>query len=287
VSAISLFAAGNGCANVALINDVIYHEWGHGLDNFTGVNVGITDGAFSEAIGDIISAYLTGSPVTAPGFLLNDPTGIRKLDNQKKYPADLQNEVHADGEIVGGAFWRMRQAMISRYGANGGAVKAEGLFFRHLLSTDSYLQSYQSVLRLDDNDGNPMTKSPNHCLINASFAAHGLATNENCQDDATPSSVPVDVSASIGILSSNDQGITLMASSEKGKKISYCFGSKEVCLAQEALQVPMSVEGIQDQKVIFVTKDPINLKPLATVTLIVKGADDKPIGTKSFKLSLK
>ena len=287
-SAISLFAAGNGCANVALINDVTYHEWGHGLDNFTGVNVGITDGAFSEAIGDIVAAYLTGSPVTAPGFLVNDPTGIRNLDNQKIYPGSLQNEVHADGEIVGAAFWHMRQNLIARYGANAGAVKAENLFMRHLLTTDSYLQSYQSVIRLDDNDGNPMTKSPNHCLINASFAMHGLATAENCQDDATPSAVPVDMTAAIAVSKNTETGIILMASTEKGRKMAICFESKETCLAQSNLQADLVTEGSLDQKVIFVTKDPLpSLKPLSTVTLIIKGSDNKPVGTRSFKLSLK
>lgn len=288
LSSISLFAAGNGCANVALVNDVVYHEWGHGLDNFTGVNVGITDGAFSEAIGDIVAAYLTGSPVTAPGFLLNDATGIRNLDNQKKYPGSLQNEVHADGEIIGGAFWRLRQGMISRYGAKSGAAKAEYLFARHLLSTDSYLQSYQSVLRLDDVDGNPMTKSPNHCLINKTFAFHGLATDENCEDDATPFPVPIDNTAAVAVYRTTDQGVLLMASTEKGKKVSLCLGTKETCVAQPNIHVDLVPEGVLDKKNIFLTKDPLaSLKPLTTVTLIVKGPDDKPIGIRSFKLSLK
>lgn len=287
-SAISLFAAGNGCANVALVNDVVYHEWGHGLDNFTGVNVGITDGAFSEAIGDIIAAYLTGSPVTAPGFLLNDATGIRNLDNQKKYPGNLQNEVHADGEIIGGAFWRLRQGLVSRFGPKSGAAKAEFLFARHLLSTDSYLQSYQSVLRLDDVDGNPMTKSPNHCLINTAFAFHGLATDENCQDDATPFPIPVDNTAAIAVYRTTEQGVLLMASSEKGKKLALCLDTKEICIAQPKSHMDLVPEGSLDQKTIFVTKDPIPaLKALSYATLIVKGPDDKPIGIRSFKLSLK
>ena len=41
---------------MALVIDVIYHEWGHGLDDFTGPGSrfggGMTDSAFSEAIGD-------------------------------------------------------------------------------------------------------------------------------------------------------------------------------------------------------------------------------------------
>ena len=48
---LSIFYSGNDrCANTGLIADVIYHEWGHGLDANTG---GIHDGAFSEGLGTL------------------------------------------------------------------------------------------------------------------------------------------------------------------------------------------------------------------------------------------
>ncbi len=41
---LNLYSAAGGCANMAEVNDVIYHEWGHGLDDYTGRRGGITDG---------------------------------------------------------------------------------------------------------------------------------------------------------------------------------------------------------------------------------------------------
>jgi hypothetical protein len=47
---------------MALVKDVIYHEGGHGLDDFTGPGSrfggGMTDSAFSEAIGDIVTMLI-------------------------------------------------------------------------------------------------------------------------------------------------------------------------------------------------------------------------------------
>jgi hypothetical protein len=283
VSAISLFAAGNGCANVAQINDVIYHEWGHGLDNFTGKTRGITDGAFSEGIGDIISAYRTGSSVLAPGFLVNDATGIRNLDNNTKYPDD-QGEVHAEGQIIGGAFWDMRKALIERHGQVAGAEKAETIFFRHLLTTDAYLDSYQAALRLDDDDGNPATPSPNQCLINAAFTKHGLADNENCQDKQREAPLSTDLSISVGIAKADEAGFLLMASSEKAVQMSICFDTKEACLLSGKQDATMEREGSLNGKTTFLTGQLIKIKPLQTLTFIGRDAKGKPVGARMVRL---
>ena len=286
VSAISLFAAGNGCANVAQINDVIYHEWGHGLDNFTGKTRGITDGAFSEGIGDIVSAYLTGSNVLAPGFLLNDATGIRNLDNNAKYP-DNQGEVHDEGQIIGGAFWDLRKALIERYGPVAGAEKAEMIFFRHLLTTDSYLESYQAALRLDDDDGNPATRSSNHCLINSAFARHGLADNENCQDTAKDNSLPLDSTLYAGIAKSEEAGVLLMASSEKASKMTICFDTREACLVSGKQEVNMEREGTLNGKTTFLSTQIIRIKPLQTMTFIGRDPKGKIVGARMVRLVTK
>jgi hypothetical protein len=286
VSAISLYAAGNGCANVAQVNDVIYHEWGHGLDNFTGKTPGITDGAFSEGIGDIVSGFKTNSNILAPGFLVNDATGIRNLDNTTKYP-DNQGEVHAEGQIIGGAFWDMRKDLIERYGPVAGAAKAETIFFRHLLTTDTYLDSYQAAVRLDDDDGNPATPSPNYCLINAAFAKHGLAQNENCQDKKREDSVPIDETIAVGIAKSDDAGILLMAASAKAAQMSICLDTKEICFSAVKPSSPLEREGILNGKTTFLTGKPIKLKALQTVTLISRDSRGKPIGARMIRLVTK
>ena len=80
---INFYSGSNQCANTALISDVIYHEWGHGLDANTG---GIQDGAFSEGIGDIMSLIMTRSNILGIGFRVADRSPVRDLEPDKSYP---------------------------------------------------------------------------------------------------------------------------------------------------------------------------------------------------------
>jgi hypothetical protein len=277
---ISMFMAGNGCENTALINDIIYHEWGHGLDNFTGTNGGITDGAFSEGIGDIISGFYTGDPNLAPGFFSGNATGIRNLKNTRRFPTD-QGEVHLEGQIIGGAFWDLREALIKRFGAVKGAYQAESLFFNHLLTTDSYRDSYTAVLRLDDNDGNPATKSPNHCLINAAFAAHGLATAENCTDSpASDTYQPGDLV--LTLVPAADTAF--LASGQGAHYMLICFDGKLTCITGKRRDMALTRDGTIGELMIFSgsTNRPLNAK--TEVTLIAEDEYGKVISARTFRL---
>ncbi|RZI55039.1 MAG: hypothetical protein EOP14_07440, partial [Pseudomonas sp.] len=120
---------GKTCANTALISDVVYHEWGHAMDDFLGpVNrtnssTGITDGAYSEGIGDILSSYMARAPNLGVGLTLNDKTELRNLQNTRKHPPAnaRESEVHEAGLIIGGAFWDMFTLLSSLHGAEQGA----------------------------------------------------------------------------------------------------------------------------------------------------------------------
>lgn len=184
-NSLNFFVANQPCGNFAQLNDVIYHEWGHALDNAVGPSKGITDGAFSEGLSDVVSGYFTGDPRVAPGFTTNNITGgLRNLQNSARLSDGNLRGVHAQGTVIGGAFWDLRQSLEARYGASGIAL-AEKLFFQHLLITDQMVQSYTSVLRLDDDDGDLTNGTPNICLINAAFARHELTSPRGCQDQPT------------------------------------------------------------------------------------------------------
>lgn len=239
---ITLFSKGNGCANMALVNDVIYHEWGHGLDQYTGRNGGITDGAFSEGIGDILAMLMTGSSNMGEGFFTSRKEGIRDLKNTKRYPRD-RGESHSEGEIIGGAFWDMRESLIKRYGENRGSDKSAELFVRHLLTTDKYTDSLKTLLALDDDDQNPTTPSPNACLIKAAFANHGLASEEQCEDPiAKTSSIAIDINMYLGI---SDSGSVVASTKNKNvKKIALCEGSAKKCKSKKVSEMKiLEIEG--------------------------------------------
>ncbi len=275
---IRLYGSGGGCGAMAVVNDVIYHEWGHGYDYHTGRSGGISDGAFSEGIGDIISAYMTKSPNMGPGFKDDSETGIRNLDNNRRYPDD-QGGVHFEGTIIGGTFWDLHVMLVARYGEARGSYLANHYFYRHLLSTDSYRESYKTVLALDDNDGNASTKSPNHCLINEAFAKHGLAEAENCQDE-------------IAKIGTADQNIffalvddKLAVSAQSAEEVIVCVGDAPECLAHEKSDVTLVLDGQKNGRRIFLSTEKYSAKVQTVLTAITKNSRGEVIGFRSIKIA--
>jgi hypothetical protein len=158
------------CNNTGEIADVVYHEWGHGLDDNTG---GIRDGAFSEAIGDITSLLITNSPEVGPYFIA-DGSPVRNLDGEYQYPpADDAREVHVEGLIFGSTWYHLTQDLISKYGEDVGRDTAARYFLKLVYTANKYTDAYQATLDIDSNRGE---NGPNFCLINGAFARHGLAT---------------------------------------------------------------------------------------------------------------
>lgn len=161
------------CNNTGEIADVVYHEWGHGLDDNTG---GIDDGAFSEAIGDITSMLITNSPEVGPYFI-SDGSPVRNLDDEYQYPPkDNEREVHVEGLIFGSTWYHLTQALIEKYRADVGRDTSARLFLKLLYTASRYTDAYEALQDIDSTRG---AKGPNYCLINTAFARHGLATADS------------------------------------------------------------------------------------------------------------
>lgn len=193
-STINFYSGGGGCANTGLIADVVYHEWGHGLDDNTG---GIEDGAFSEGFGDIMSLAETGSNVLGVGFRL-DGSPVRDLEPNKVYPRDANTEVHSEGLIIGSTFYDLFKLLRETYGEEAARAKLRRLALKVILTASRYTDVYEALLVIDDDNGNLNDKTPNYCAINKSFAEHGLATADQACDLATVDEFEVDDSAGNG-----------------------------------------------------------------------------------------
>lgn len=175
---INLYSGDNRCGNTGLIADVIYHEWGHGLDAKTG---GIDDGAFSEGFGDIMSLIITRSNLLGIGFRLPDKTPVRDLAPKRVYPKD-RGEVHKEGLIIGSTFWDLFKAFSARYDEDTAADILANYAFKMILTARTYLDVYDALLVIDDDDQNLDNGTPNLCLLNQVFADHGLTeVNLDCQ----------------------------------------------------------------------------------------------------------
>ena len=167
-----------GCANTGLIADVIYHEWGHGLDANTG---GIVDGAFSEGFSDIVSMLMTRSHIVGPDFLLSG-RAVRDLEPDKVHPRDVSGSVHATGLIIGSTFWNLFKAFKESYSEDEAIEILRRYTFQMIFTAERYVDVYDALLVIDDDDADLSNGTPNLCLLNAIFNRHGLATmNGECQ----------------------------------------------------------------------------------------------------------
>jgi hypothetical protein len=184
--AVNFFQAGNrslpngktvGCSNTGEIADVVYHEWGHGLHQNTG---GIRDRAFSEGIGDTVAQLITGSADVGPGFF-SDGRPVRNLDGNYMYPPkENEREVHKEGLIFGSTYYHLTQALVEKYGNEVGRATARQWFLKMLYTASQYTDSYEAILALDtDPSVAEDVRGPNFCLINSTFARHGLATKDS------------------------------------------------------------------------------------------------------------
>ena len=197
-NSINFYAEGssNGivCNATAKIPDVVFHEYGHAINsdryNGSGWGGGMQNGGLNEGFADVWALSLTTSPVLGYGFYLNDPTGyVRRYDqNRKVYPQDLVGEVHADGEIIAGAFWdlylnfgNMSQMLdLFKYTYDSGVDAPDG--DEGALYTDILLE----VLYADDNDGNLSNGTPNDLYIVDAFALHGITLLSNAEVSHNP-----------------------------------------------------------------------------------------------------
>lgn len=174
-TSVNFFSSGGGCANTALISDVMYHEWGHGLHANTG---GIKDGAFSEGFGDINALIHTHDPVLGRGFKINKDEGIRDMSVPKVYPKDIKNEVHADGLIIASTFYDLFKALEKIYGVDSATDLISKYAYKGIYTAVKYNDMYKVTLTIDDNDTDPANGTPNLCMINKAFTDHGLATKD-------------------------------------------------------------------------------------------------------------
>lgn len=208
---INFYAAGNGCPSTVQINDVVYHEFGHGINehfyDYLGGN--FNNGALHEGYADVWALTLTKEPVLGKGFEGAANTFVRRYDTGRKvYPKDIVGESHADGEIIAGAWWdtylNLNQDMEytidlfvnSQLNTPMAPDGAEGQLF-----TDILLEA----LLYDDDDNNLFNGTPNSTAIIDAFALHGITliadVEVNHQDEPgmEAANVPVDITSNVTV----------------------------------------------------------------------------------------
>jgi len=176
-STLNFVIQGEGCNNTARIADVVYHEYGHGFHiwNIIPGAGGWGDGSLGEGMADYLTCTMTGTPEMAPGFFRQTNAPLRYLDNDARWPEDIEEDPHATGLIIGGALWHLRAGLIAELGEQSGVERADFLYWQATRRADDIPTVYDEILLADDDNGNLSDGTPNQCVIDEAFGRHGLA----------------------------------------------------------------------------------------------------------------
>jgi Zn-dependent metalloprotease len=134
---------GTGGVDDAEDNEVIWHEYGHAIqdDQVPGFGESEEAGAIGEGFGDYWAVTMSQatSPNTATtpwacvmdwdstSYTTDTPHCLRRTDGPKIYPGDLDGEVHDDGEIWSHAIWDVNRAL-GRTAANRVILESQFYF---------------------------------------------------------------------------------------------------------------------------------------------------------------
>jgi len=177
---INFCAAGGSYANTGELQQVVEHEFGHGIqDAIMGGWQG--NEGLGEANSDFIGILLTQESIIGRGFYAgNCVSGIRDADNTLQYPQDLNGSVHHDGQILAGFHWDAMQILQGQYGQDEGTLISarnwhEG---RMLLQPANQPDQVFATFVADDDNGNLDDGTPNHAAFAQAAANHNYNAPE-------------------------------------------------------------------------------------------------------------
>jgi Zn-dependent metalloprotease len=174
-SSVNFFREGGSCANTAQIADVVYHEYGHGVTQFTYAPMA-PNGAMHEGFSDYYANTLTDQPLVGLGFF-GPGTWLRNSDNDRTWPApECGGEPHCVGEVIAGALWHMRENLIASLGDHdAGVALADSLFhFARYGGNNNFEDYYWDLLVVDDDNGTLLDGTPHALEIIQAFARHNI-----------------------------------------------------------------------------------------------------------------
>ena len=170
--------------DLSLFNDIIYHEYTHGVTHkiypygalpYTGQS-----GAIDEGLADYYPCSMNEDPYIGNGGLYRGGTEyMRRCNSSLRYPTNWVDEVHADGQIISGAWWKIRTEL-------GRSYTDSLLHLSRFLFPEDFEEFFWATLATDDDDSDILNGTPNARLIYDSYDAHGIGPGYNLIVDHTP-----------------------------------------------------------------------------------------------------
>ncbi len=165
------FGKGSRCSNFGHFADVIYHEYTHGVTHMIyplGTLPYIDEsGAINEAFSDYFACTILDDPIH--GEKVCGATPFRDLTEFLTMD-DWVGEVHADGNIISGAWWEIRDELGVDYCDNL-------VHFTRYGAPETFEDLFIEMLILDDDDGDLHNGTPNFWTIVNPYLERGIITH--------------------------------------------------------------------------------------------------------------
>jgi hypothetical protein len=174
---VNFYQSGGGCTNTAY-SSVVLHEMGHWYNVRYGSGNG-SDG-FGEGNADNFSTYILDDPIVGHDFC-GVGCNVRDANNTLQFCGDnnpgCHGGVHANGQVLMGALWKVRTRLKNALGSSAGQATANALFSAWMNGyNDGQIKTIIEVhwLTLDDDDGNIDNGTPNYTHIDNGFKDQGF-----------------------------------------------------------------------------------------------------------------
>ena len=159
---------------------VLFHEYGHSVNSllyYSRTGEDMQSMACHEATADYTSATILNTEYIGKGvFKSNAEYYIRTLKNTNIFPDSVQNESHHDGQILGGAFWDLRELTSPEVTDKLVHFARYGLPDDPDLGTAFYEWLLEIIL-VDDDDDDLSNGTPHLAEIITAFNNHHIGTN--------------------------------------------------------------------------------------------------------------
>ena len=175
---IHFYRANARCQNTARLADVVFHEFGHVLHYHSVITgVGMFEQQLSEGLADFGAANLNEDSGVGRGLYYNDQPArdIDPYGTERVWPIDIDADPHVTGEILSGALWDLRKALVAELGHDAGVAQTEAIFTGIMQRAVDIPSSYDAALVADDDDLDLSNGTPHFCAIYRAFGVHGLA----------------------------------------------------------------------------------------------------------------
>jgi Zn-dependent metalloprotease len=178
---INFCAAGGQYNNTGELQQVVHHEFGHGVQAYI---LGYQGGeGLGEGNGDIIGNLITQDPIIGRGFYVSNCTsGIRNSDNNLQYPGDVVGqEIHYAGQVIAGFNWDSMELLQALYGGGaswdspGTILSAERWHFgRQLMLPTTQPDQVFATFFADDDNADMSDGTPHHEIFCEAADNHGF-----------------------------------------------------------------------------------------------------------------